>query len=73
MNDQLLENFCNQMFADYPNIVTVKQVQSMLRCSRRFVYALINSGELIAIEIGKGYKIPKLSVIHYLLTHKKSI
>ncbi len=66
-----LKAICDQMFSDYPDIVTVKQVQKMLGCSRTFVYGLIDEGEIPALQIGVGYKIPKLSVVQYWLTREK--
>ncbi len=66
-----LKAICDQMFAEYPDIVTVRQVQNMLGCSRTFVYELIEEGEIPALQIGVGYKIPKLSVVQYLLTREK--
>lgn len=59
------------MFSNYSDIVTVKQVQKMLGCSRTFVYNLIYDGELPALQIGVGYKIPKLCVTQYILSREK--
>ena len=42
MKKQELKAICDQMFSDYPDIVTVKQVQKMLGCSRIFVYNRID-------------------------------
>ena len=67
-----LKTICDQMFADYPDIVTVKQIQKMLGCSRTFVYELIDDGEIPALQLGTGYKIPKLSIVQYLLTREKN-
>lgn len=71
MEKQDLKAICDQMFAGYPDMVTVKQVQKMLGCSRIFVYGLIEDGKIPALQIGVGYKIPKLSIIQYLLTREK--
>ncbi len=71
MKKQNLKAICDQMFADYPDIVTVKQVQKMLRCSRTFVYNLIYDGDLPALQIGVGYKIPTLCVSQYILSREK--
>ena len=40
------------MFTDYPDIVTVAQLQSMLHISRQLAYDLINSGQIQALKIG---------------------
>ena len=71
MKKQTLKSISNALFTDYPDIVTVKQIQQMLGCSRVFVYDLIDKGEIPALQIGVSYKIPKLSVIQYLFTCEK--
>ncbi len=71
MKKQNLKSVCNQLFADYPDIVSVAQVQEMLGVSRTFVYNLINDGEILALQIGISYKIPKHSIIQYLLSREK--
>ncbi len=55
------------MFADYPDIVSVKQLQTMLGISRHTAYDLLTEGEIRGIKIGNAYKIPKINVIRYVL------
>lgn len=55
------------MFADYPDIVSVKQLQTMLGISRHTAYDLLAEGEIKGIKIGNAYKIPKIHVIRYVL------
>jgi excisionase family DNA binding protein len=57
------------MFAQYPDIVDVAQIQKMLGISRHLAYELIASGQMSGIKIGKAYKIPKVKVIDYVLAH----
>ncbi len=57
------------MFAEYPDIVDVAQIQKMLGISRHLAYELITSGQMSGIKIGKAYKIPKVKVIDYVLAH----
>ena len=71
MEKQDFKAICSQMFSDYPDIVTVKDLQKMLGISRTFAYRAIDNGELPAIRIGVSYKIPKLCVIQYLVDHQK--
>ncbi len=73
MKKQELKTICDQMFAEYPDIVTVRQVQKMLGCSRIFVYNRINEGKLPAIRIGCAFKIPKMCVTQYLLQNEKVV
>ena len=42
------------MFTDYPDIVNVAQVQSMLNISRHLAYSLINDGYIPGIKIGNA-------------------
>lgn len=65
-NDDLL--LCYQvMFTDYPDIVSVFQLQKMLNISRQLAYELITSGSINAVKVGNSYRIPKVSVIGYML------
>lgn len=57
------------MFAEYPDIVNVAQIQKMLGVSRHLAYDLITSGQVPGIKIGKAYRIPKVRVIDYVLTN----
>ena len=56
------------MFTDYPDIVNVAQVQSMLNISRHLAYSLINDGYINGMKIGNAYRIPKINVIRYALS-----
>lgn len=55
------------MFAEYPDIVTVKDLQTMLGISRHAAYDLLGEGEISCIRLGNAYKIPKINVINYVL------
>ena len=55
------------LFADYPDIVTVRQLQVMLGISRHAAYDLLGEGEISCIRLGNAYKIPKINVINYVL------
>lgn len=56
------------IFSDYPDIVTVRDLQKMLGISRHAVYDLLAEGELGGIRLGNAYRIPKLNVVRYVLT-----
>ena len=58
------------MFPEYPDIVTVPQIQKMLGVSRHMVYDLIGDGWIPALKIGTAYRIPKINVINYALAPK---
>lgn len=61
------------MFPNYPDIVTVRQLQEMLGVSRHLAYSLINDGEVQAVKIGNSFKIPKVSVINYVTDDRKEV
>jgi hypothetical protein len=54
------------MFEKYPDVVTVPEVQQMIRKGRNKVYELINSNAIKADRRGKNFIIPKYSVINYI-------
>ena len=54
------------MFADYPDVVTVKELQQMLRLSRTQTYALIHSGDIDHFKLGTSIRIPKKAVTAFL-------
>ena len=55
------------MFAEYPDIVTVKDLQIMLGIRRHAAYDMLGEGEISCIRLGNAYKIPKINVIDYVL------
>lgn len=55
------------MFTEYPDVVTVNEVMKMLKVGRNTAWKLIHSGEIRAFNIGKSVKIPKKSVIEYVI------
>ena len=48
-----LQTMYEVMFTDYPDIVNVAQVQSMLKISRHLAYELIGDGYIPGMKIGK--------------------
>lgn len=55
------------MFSQYPDIVNVSQLQKMLDISRHLAYDLIREGHLAGFRIGNAYRVPKVSVIRYII------
>lgn len=51
------------LFNEYPDLVTVEQLQKMLRISRPVAYELVKSRRVRALKIGRCYRITKQSVI----------
>ncbi len=63
-----LKELYEMMFPDYPDIVTVAQLQKMLGVSRHLAYDLISYGYIRGVKIGNAYKVPKINVINYVLS-----
>lgn len=68
-----LKELYQMMFPNYPDIVTVKQLQVMLSVSRHLAYKLINDGEIQAVKIGTSLKIPKVSVINFVTEERREV
>lgn len=56
----------NKIFADYPDIINVKQLQEILGIGRNLAYSLLTGGKVKAIKVGREYKIIKNSIIDYV-------
>lgn len=54
------------MFSDYPDVVSIAELQSMLRISRNTAYELVRSGKIRSVKIGRTYRIPRAAVEAYL-------
>ena len=67
----MTENIINlsdiAMFRDYPDVVTVEELQAMLGIGRNTAYRLIKDGEIKSIKIGKKIRIPKIYIQKYLM------
>lgn len=54
------------MLENYPDVLEIKDICSILRIGRKTAYQLLNSGAIPYRRIGRNYKIRKDAVIHYL-------
>ena len=61
----------NELFADYPDVMSVKQIKEALSISRLGVYKLLKAGEIKSFMIGNTYKIPKTVLIEYVMKNTK--
>lgn len=57
----------NELFKDYPDIVSVSQLMEMLQIGQVLAYNLVRNGKIKARKVGREYKIPKVNVIAYVL------
>lgn len=54
------------MFENFPDLLTVKQIQEILSIGRSKAYSLLHDGEIKSITIGKQIRIPKRYLLDYL-------
>ena len=54
------------MFDNYPDVVTVKEMQTMLRIGRKAAYNLVHNGTSPSVRIGASYLITKKSIENFL-------
>lgn len=55
------------MFVDYPDIVSIDELQSMLNIGRNTAYKLLKDNLIKTIKVGKKYIIPKASVVNFVM------
>ena len=73
INRTLVHDLYKVMFTDYPDVVNTDQLCEMLGgAAIKSVYRLLREGKIKAFRIGKGYKIPKMCIIEYLIALEKS-
>ena len=67
------QKYYKSMFKNYPDVVNVKQLQSMLgNISKKLAYHLLQNKIIKSIKIGRQYKIAKADVILYLTQNNNS-
>ena len=59
------------MLSEYPDILTTDEACEALRIGYNALYALLQSGKLKAYRNGRLWRIPKKSVIEYILEQSK--
>lgn len=62
----MLTNFNNNIFADYKDVVNIKDLQKMLGIGRNLAYKLINENKIEHLKINNRIFIPKQNVIKFL-------
>jgi len=56
----------SDMFAQYPDIVSVSQLTKMLNIGKSSAYALLQNNQIHHVKIGKKYIIPKTAVLAFI-------
>lgn len=64
------ETLYDKMFTDYPDVVGVPDLMKMLSVGRHSAYQLVRDGTLQSFKVGRNIKIPKLSIIEFLLNRQ---
>ena len=59
------------MLSEYPDILTTDEACEALRIGYNALYDLLQSGKLKAYRNGRLWRIPKKSVIEYILQQSK--
>ena len=59
----------NRSMRNYPDLLTVKDIQDVLQIGRSTAYKLLQSGELRALRIGSIYRIPKTYLNDFINTN----
>lgn len=57
------------MFEQYPDILSVEEACEALRVGYNAMYELLNSGKLKAFRNGRSWRIPKVSIVKYILSN----
>ena len=55
------------MFDEYGDLITVEELCDMLSVGKNTAYTLLNSGAVKAFRIKRVWKIPKKSVVEYVI------
>ena len=56
----------NVVFKDYPDVMNVKQVSSLLGVSTKTVYSLIQKGSLPGMKVGREFRVPKMTLMRHM-------
>lgn len=55
------------VFKEFPDVMTVQEAANALQLSRNTVYALVRTGKLHSINVGRKILIPKPFLIDFIL------
>ena len=56
----------DELFADLPDLLTAKEVQTALGIGRGSTYRLLRSGEIECFMVATSFKVPKTALISYI-------
>ena len=61
-----MENGIYDMFADFPDVLTVEQLRKALGIGRNKAYELVNTGLVKSVGVGRRILVPKCYVIDFI-------
>ena len=61
-----MDDMNHNIFKEYPDILNVKQVSTILGVSTKTVYKLLREGTLASLKVGREFKIPKVNILKYV-------
>lgn len=64
-----LDEASRLMFLEFPDVLNAVQMCQMLGIGKKAAYHLLRTNQIGYFKEGKGYRIPKINVIGYLLKH----
>ena len=56
----------NNMFTNFPDVLTIEQLQEALVIGKSTAYRLIKSNQIKHLRIGKNIRVPKQYLVEYL-------
>lgn len=56
----------NLFLKEYPDVLTTKDLQTILGISGKTVFSLLHSGQIKSIKVGRNFRIPKIYLLQYL-------
>jgi excisionase family DNA binding protein len=60
------QDIYNNTFREYPDVLSVPQVSTILGVSSKTVYRILSDGALKSLKVGREFKIPKLYLLQYI-------
>ena len=60
------EHLYNLFLKEYPDVLTTKDLQSILGISGKTVFSILHSGQIKSIKVGRNFRIPKIYLLQYL-------
>ena len=54
------------LLKDYPDVMDITQVSRFLGVSTKTGYAILRSGKIAFLKVGRSYRIPKSSLRKYI-------